>query len=258
MSRYSVTKLAKLAGVSVRTLHLYDEIGLLKPSIRTEARYRLYGEKELLRLQQILFYKELDFSLQEICTILDNPDFDLVQALEGHKSSLKSRRARLTQLLLTIDKTIVKLKDKQQMITDDELYAGFAKGQADAYRNEAIRKWGAQAVEQSEKTLRQMSKADFTQLKAESEEITQILVSMLHLDPESESVQKQIIRHYTIIRKFWGTVNDPNKQAEAYSGLGKLYVTDERYTVINGKPNPEFALFMSKAMSYFAKTQLKE
>ncbi|MDJ1481864.1 MerR family transcriptional regulator [Cytophagaceae bacterium YF14B1] len=242
----------------VKNQYNYLSINNLISLKYSEARYRLYGEQELLRLQQILFYKELDFSLQEICTILDDPDFDLVQALEGHKSSLEFRRNRLTQLLLTIDKTIVKLKDKQQMITDDELYAGFAKGQADAYRNEAITKWGAQAVEQSEKTLRQMSKADFTQLKAESEEITQTLVSMLPLDPESESVQKQIARHYTIIRKFWGTVNDADKQAEAYSGLGKLYVTDERYTVINGKPNPEFALFMSKAMSYFAQTQLKE
>jgi DNA-binding transcriptional MerR regulator len=75
MDNYSVKRLSDLAGVSVRTLHLYDEIGLLKPSIRTDAGYRIYGEKELLRLQQILFYKELDFSLQEIAAILDHPEF---------------------------------------------------------------------------------------------------------------------------------------------------------------------------------------
>ena len=78
MENYSVKKLSDLAGVSVRTLHLYDEIGLLKPSVRTSAGYRLYGERELLRLQQVLFYKELDFSLQEIAAILDHPEFDVV------------------------------------------------------------------------------------------------------------------------------------------------------------------------------------
>lgn len=80
MKEYSVKGLSKIAGVSVRTLHHYDKIGLLKPAIRTEARYRLYGENELLKLQQILFYKELDFSLNEIINILNDPDFDLMKA----------------------------------------------------------------------------------------------------------------------------------------------------------------------------------
>ncbi|MBA4145294.1 MAG: MerR family transcriptional regulator, partial [Cytophaga sp.] len=88
MVSYSVKELSEIAGVSVRTLHLYDEIGLLKPSTRTEARYRLYGENELLRLQQILFYKELGISLEEIRSILDDPEFDLLQALESHKVAL--------------------------------------------------------------------------------------------------------------------------------------------------------------------------
>jgi len=93
---YSVKQLAKLAGVSVRTLHLYDQLGLLKPSIRTENRYRRYGETELLRLQQILFYKVLDFPLKEIGPILDDPDFDLLKALEDHKQSLITKREHLT------------------------------------------------------------------------------------------------------------------------------------------------------------------
>ena len=101
MIQYSVKQLAQLAGISVRTLHLYDQLGLLKPNIRTVARYRLYGEKELLRLQQILFYKELDFPLQEIGKILDDPDFDLVEALLSHKNALEIRRDRIGTLLTT-------------------------------------------------------------------------------------------------------------------------------------------------------------
>ena len=92
MDNYSVKKLSQLAGVSVRTLHLYDKMGLLKPSVRTEARYRLYGEKELLRLQQILFYRELDIPLKDIQTILDDPEFDLLKALEAHKKALLARK----------------------------------------------------------------------------------------------------------------------------------------------------------------------
>src|SRR5580693_1755938 len=92
---YSVKQIARLAGVSVRTLHLYDQIGLLKPSVRTRAGYRQYGEPELLRLQQILFYRELDFPLKEIAEILNDPDFDLIRALAGHKQALSARRDRL-------------------------------------------------------------------------------------------------------------------------------------------------------------------
>lgn len=256
MKKYSVKQLARLAGVSVRTLHLYDEIGLLKPSTRTEARYRLYGEKELLRLQQILFYKELDFSLQEICNILDDPDFDLLQALESHKEALQSRRDRISTLLTTIDKTILKLKEGI-MLDDEELYKGLPKEKAAAYRKEAIDQWGQDTIERSENYLRGMGKEGLAKLKADFTEIWQTLASMMHEDPASEKVQEQVARHYACIRMFWGTVDLPDKQAEAYEGLGELYVNDERYTTIDDKPNPEFARFLSKAMSHFANTRLK-
>ena len=91
MKQYGVKELSDLSGVTVRTLHHYDKIGLLKPLNRTEAGYRFYGEEELLRLQQILFYKELDFSLKEIADLLDDPDFELIQALQSHRSELEAR-----------------------------------------------------------------------------------------------------------------------------------------------------------------------
>ena len=100
MKKYSAKELSNLAGVSVRTLHYYDEIGLLKPAIRTEAKYRWYGEEELLKLQQILFYKELDFSLKEIIAILNDPDFDLIKALESHQLALLSKQDNIFFLLV--------------------------------------------------------------------------------------------------------------------------------------------------------------
>lgn len=256
MKQYSVKQLAKLAGVSVRTLHLYDQNGLLKPAIRTEARYRMYGEAELLRLQQILFYKELDFSLQAIQDILNDPHFDLIQALESHKQALHSRQERIQTLVATIDTTIHRLKTKQ-MLSHEELYEGLPKETASTYRNEAITKYGAETVETSEKHLRSLGKEGFQQLKAEMEDIAGKLTAMMQEDPHSAIVQQQIARHYHNIRGFWGTVQSPDLQAEAYAGLGDLYVADERFTMVDGKANPEYAQFLQKAMQYFADTQLK-
>jgi DNA-binding transcriptional MerR regulator len=256
MENYSVKKLSDLAGVSVRTLHLYDEIGLLKPSVRTAAGYRLYGEKELLRLQQILFYKELDFSLQEIAAILDDPEFDIVHALENHKQVLSERSNRLSSMLITIDKTINKIKNGTIM-KHEELYAGLPKETAEAWRSEAIEKYGKETIERSEKSLLKMTKEDFTRLGSESMRLLETLASMIHENPESSKVQDLIAQHYIVIRKLWGTHGSVEKQAEAYAGLGELYVADERYTMINGKPNVAFADFMKKAMKIYSDNNLR-
>jgi DNA-binding transcriptional MerR regulator len=255
MENYSVKKLSELAGVSVRTLHLYDEIGLLKPSVRTAAGYRLYGEKELLRLQQILFYKELDFPLHDIATILDDPDFDLVQALERHKHILSERSKKLSSMLTTIDKTISKIKNGTTM-KPEELYAGLPKEAAESWRSEVMEKYGKETIDRSEKSLLKMTKEDFAKLKADSLKLSETLALMTNEDPASSKVQELIAQHYVIIRKFWGTHGSEEKQAEAYAGLGELYVADERYTVINSKPNPEFAKFMQKAMKAYSENAL--
>jgi DNA-binding transcriptional MerR regulator len=253
---YSVKQLADLAGVSVRTLHLYDEIGLLKPATRTEAGYRLYGETELLRLQQILFYKLLDFPLQEIGYILDDPDFNLVKALMDHKTVLKSKQDSIAVLLKTIDKTISQLNEKV-MLNHEELYEGLPKEEAEAYREGAINEYGKEEVERSEKYLRSLSKEAFTKLKADSAAIAANLAAMMNEDPTGGKVQNEIAHHYQNIRQFWGTANFKDKQADAYRGLGELYVNDERFAKVEGKSNIQFALFLNKAMAHFADTKLK-
>ena len=101
----------KLAGISVRTLHHYDHIGLLTPSARSAAGYRLYGTEDLLRLQQILLYRELDLPLEEIRRILDDPGFDPVEALAQHRRTMELHAERLARLLHTIDRTIARLTE---------------------------------------------------------------------------------------------------------------------------------------------------
>lgn len=248
---YSVRELAALAGVTVRTLHLYDKIGLLKPSIRTEKKYRLYGKEELYRLQQILFYKELDFQLREITDLLDDPDFDLIKALEGHKRVLTSRKKRISEMLSTIDKTILNLKGKT-MMTHEELYAGLPKEKAEQWQKEAQKKWPEQFAH-SEKTVLNMGKEPFNQLKADFNSNIERLASLRHNNPKSASVQKEIAKHFGFIQQFWGRKDNIH---EAYKGLGQLYVDEPSYTQVNGKPNKEFAIFMRDAMIHFADENL--
>ncbi len=255
-SIYSVKRLSRLAGVSVRTLHLYDECGLLKPASRTDAGYRQYGEQELLRLQQILFYKELDFSLKDIAALLDDPEFDLRKALEGHRTALLERRNRLNILLNTIDKTIAHL-NHQTMSGFEELYEGLPKEQAEAWRGEAIARWGEEAVLRSERSLQELSKTDLERLKQEQATILQQLQALCGTDPGSEAVQEQVARHYANIRSFWGVTDPTDLRADTYRGLADLYVTDDRYITAAGRPDTGFARFLREAMVCFADHKLK-
>lgn len=253
--RYSVRQLARLAGVSVRTLHVYDEMGLLQPSVRTDAGYRQYGEAELLRLQQILFYKELHLPLKRIGEILDDPDFQLIEALTGHRLALSAQRDRLNTLLQTIDTTIDHLNNKT-MSNFEKLYEGMPRDEAAAFRQEAIDHWGEDAIRRSENALVAMGKDRLEQLKADQKDIALRLRFLRQDDPRSAVVQEQIARHCKMIRGFWGLDEHEPIKAGAYQGLADVFVSDERYTAADGKPDPGFAAFMRSAMYYFAETHL--
>lgn len=121
---YTVKQVAALSGVSVRTLHFYDETGLLKPARNGANGYRLYEEPQLLRLQQILFYRELGFELKKIQEVLDREDFEKVAALESHREVLQQNLTRTRQLIETIENTIAHLKGARKMQVE-ELFAGF-------------------------------------------------------------------------------------------------------------------------------------
>ena len=142
MTEYSVQQLSAFAGVSVRTLHYYDQIGLLKPARRSEKGYRYYGKEEMLKLQQILFYRELDFPLKEIGKIINDPRFNLLEGLEFHKAELQKRAARYQALLATLEKTIVELKTKKKMMLEEEMYKGFTREEVKTMRCGSCRALG--------------------------------------------------------------------------------------------------------------------
>jgi DNA-binding transcriptional MerR regulator len=245
MAGYTVKELSALAGVSVRTLHHYDQIGLLKPENRSEARYRYYGKKELLRLQQILFYRELDFPLHEIKEILDKEDFDLLSSLEYHRAQLKEKAEQLKQLLKTIDKTIEDLKSNQDMMTDKELYEGFPEEQAKAYRKEASERWGEERVKQSEERIKKLGPKGWEELKLKGDAITREMASLIGKDPRSVEVQTAIAKHYAYISNFYEVTE------EIFRGLGKMYVEDERFTATYEKYAKGLAGFMNEAMQAY-------
>src|SRR5690349_9000739 len=121
---YTVKKVAALSGISVRTLHFYDETGLLKPAYVGANGYRFYEEAQLFSLQQILFYRELGFDLKQIHGILGRPDFERLAALQSHREVLQANLARGQTLIETIDRTITHLKGASQM-NNEEIFAGF-------------------------------------------------------------------------------------------------------------------------------------
>jgi transposase len=125
------------------------------------------------------------------------------------------------------------------------------------HRQTAIDEYGQEAVAQSEQALLALGKEGIAQLKARQKQVNQELFALKEEDPQSESVQQLIQKHYDIIRAFWGTTKETDKQAEAYAGLGELYVSDESYLAINRKPQPEFAQFMKQAMAHFAESKLQ-
>src|SRR5690606_35275700 len=219
-------------------------IGLLKPQRVESNGYRTYGERELLLLQQILFFRELDFPLQEIRRILESPDFDLLRALEDHKQLLKIKRKRLDRLVGTIDRTITSLTNKSNM-NDKDLYLDFSNEEAATYAEEAKQRWGhTKSYKQSVERVSKLSKKEMEQIQKDNEDLLREIVLVMDKAPESKEVQALIKRHYEWLGAFY----DP--EPEMYKGLGELYVQDERFSSYFDRFAPGLAEFMRKAMAF--------
>jgi DNA-binding transcriptional MerR regulator len=242
---YQIKELAELAGVSVRALHYYDEIGLLKPSGVMKNGYRYYEKPELLRLQQILFYRELDFSLEDIKKILDDPAFDAKEALTKHKQQLIKKRKRVDDLILTINKTI-KHMNKKKTMKDEELYDPFRDDDVKKYQTETKLRWGnTEAYRQSMAKVKKMTKAEMEKMKADGRIFTQKLADSMDKSPENEDVQALIKDHYKGIQFFYDC------PLPIYRNLGKMYVNDPRFTTYYDKFRPGLAVFLRDAIEIF-------
>lgn len=247
---YTVHQLAAMAGISVRTLHHYDHIGLLAPSARTAAGYRLYGERDLLRLQQVLFFKELDLPLAEIQAILDDPKFDQVAALQQHRLLVQARADRLRTLLTTIDRTIAKLTEVDMSLTDDELYEGLPKEQVDRWKREVDERYDPALVAESNRRVRGMSKDQWNATKAEGDAISRRMAELMGRDPGDPEVQATIARQHAWIENFYPC------SAEIFQGLGQHYAEHPEFRATYDRYRTDLADFMRDAMAYYAEHTL--
>lgn len=242
---YTVKAVSNIAGVSVRTLHHYDEIGLLKPSGHTAAGYRLYGEKDLEKLQQVLFFKELGFDLKEIKRVLADPAFDRGRALAEHRALLLERQERVRRLIASVDRTLK--ANKRGTTMNATMFDGFDAAQ---YEEEARQRWGGgQEFEESVRRTKAYTKQDWADIQKEGGEIVQNLAALMGRDPADPEVQKWVARHHKQINdRFYPC------RAEVYRGLADAYVNEPRFTAFYDKVKPGLAQFLSDGMKVYADT----
>lgn len=235
-----VKEVADLVGISVRTLHHYDEIGLLIPQKTTKAGYRVYSDENLETLQEILFFKEIGFPLKKIKKILDSPLFDRQESLEMQHSMLLEKKRRIDKMIKTIEKTIQHSKGEIKM-SNQEKFEGFDFND-NLYEQEARKMWGDKAVDEANEKTRNMAAFD----QEKFNEVFRNLAAIRNLSPDSKEAQKEISKWYRFLNKI-GTYSP-----EVFKQLGHMYVDDERFTKNIDQFGEGLAKFMCDAMAFFA------
>lgn len=214
--QYTVKQLSSLAGVGRRTLHYYDQLGLLKPDAIGTNGYRYYGEAALLRLQQILFFKELDFSLTDIRDTIHSPGFDTLQALRAHRQSLQERLRRLARLIETVDKTILHLNGELEM-PKKEYYAGFSEAKQRGYEEEIRQRYGSKELDESRKRWGGFSSGQKAAVQDDFGRIATSLRDVRATGPDSPESQALVAQLHAWVNNFYDC------SIEVFEGLGHMY-----------------------------------
>ena len=249
---YTINKLAKLSGVSTRTLRFYEELGLLSPVRKSGNGYRIYGQKEINQLQQILFYREMNIPLEDIGKILTAKDFDSQKALENHLDALYARRSQLDLLIQNVTKTIQAMKGDLQM-SDQEKFEGFKKKliqeNESKYGEEIRSKYGNSTVEKSNASLMGMTEERYRELETLTQELHATLrEAVAQGDPASELSQKACELH-----KKWLSFSWDSYSKEAHIGLTQMYVDDPRFTEYYDKIAAGSAAFLRDAVAIYCR-----
>lgn len=240
-----INEFAKLTGVSVRTLHYYDEIGLLKPSyVDGQNGYRFYDENSLLRMQEILFYRELDFPLKSICEILSSPHYDKQNALKEQRRLLCLKQERLGRLISALD-SAMKGESVSMRAFDNSEY----EAEKEKYRKEAKERWGSTAAyKQFEQQSSERSEKDNREINRTMESLIREFADCMKsgAKPEDSTAQELVKRWQDFI-----TESYYNCTKEILSGLGEMYAADERFKANIDKHGEGSAEFMAKAIKAY-------
>ena len=221
---YSIKEIADLAGVTSRTIRYYDEIGLLDPAKIGDNGYRYYDRDSLLRLQQILFFCELDVPLKEIELIMNGPNYDLLSALENHRSALQGKVHRLEKMIDTLDKTVASVKGEGTM-SDQDVFDGFDESQ---YEDEVQERWGdSPKVVESQAKWSSYSKDQKEAIKAEGRRLT---VRMVSEDPEASPDDADVLaaigEYHAYLNQYFYTC-----EISFLRGLADGWVQDPRFAI---------------------------
>ncbi len=242
---YTVGDVAKLAHVSVRTLHHYDEVGLLMPSERSEAGYRIYTTPDLERLQQVLFYKELGFSLEEIRELMSDPAFDRREALIAQREMIAEQALRLEALLGLIDKTLVAQEGGIRM-TKEEMFEVFGDFDPAEHEAEAHGRWGdTDAYKESARRTAKYTKDDWARHKAESEEINATITRLMDegVPADDPRAMEALDRARLQIDTWFYPCSH-----EMHVGLAEMYIADPRFTANYEKIHTGMAQYVHDAI----------
>lgn len=244
---YTVQKLAQIAGVSARTLRYYDEIGILKPARISSSGYRIYGQGEIDRLQQILFYRELGVSLENIREIVTAPSFDGAKALKEHREKLLEKRVQLDVLISNVEKTIA-LTEGRITMTNKEKFKGFKQKLVNdneaKYGKEIREKYGDSTVEASNQKVLGMSQEQYDEVTKLAAEVIETLHDAFKTgDPAGELAQRAADLHRQWLCYFWDSYTK-----EAHAGVAQMYVDDPRFTAYYDEKQPGTAKFLRDAV----------
>lgn len=252
MTDLTVKQLAAISGVTVRTLHHYDEIGLLKPAIVGANGYRYYGRKELMRLQRILFHRELGVSLADIAALLDIEGDDQIAVLLRHREKLVAEQARYGDLIATIDRTVAELKGETVMANTD-LYRGFSPEKQGEYEAWLIERYGERMrenVERSRKAFAGMTEAERDAAMKELKSLEQDLAEGLRrgVDAGSAAFDPLLERHRLWVGQMW----DRPCSRDAYGGLADIYLAHPDFRVRYESVEAGFTAYLVAAMKAHA------
>ena len=240
---YTIKQIADLASVTTRTLRYYDQIGLLSPASTGGNGYRYYDRSSLLRLQQILFLRELDVPLQEIRRLLSQPNLDLQAVLSRHRAALDRRRKRLQKLIETIDHTIANLKGENNM-TDSEYFEGFDQSQ---YEEEVRERWGdTPQYAESQRKWKSFTKEQKDAILKTSSELTLRMVAQADSSPDDADVQAAVGEYFTHMNQSFYTFN-----LEFFRNLSDMWVADERFAANYEKIRKGGAAFVRQAVHIY-------
>lgn len=250
---YTVSEVAKMAGTTERTLRYYDQVGLLTPSGYSEAGYRLYGEEDLKKLQKILFFREMDFSLEKIALLLKGDEIEQIQSLQLQKKFLQKCASRYTRLAQLAQDTIEEMKGMKTM-NQNKRFEPFKqdsmKELQKQYEDEAKERWGeTQAYQTSQQRTGKYSKQQWQEILQKQDENMKKLAGYMNqgLMPESDEVQVLVDQNRQWIDQYFYPCSK-----EMMGNLGELYMTDERFKATYEKISAGLTEYYCKAIEYFS------